>query len=117
MTHPLVLLTVPAILYLSSGGWGGGLFYGVPLLEEIWFKDKNAIFIHRGVLAMLMPLLLIILSALDVLFFFLPSPIDPKLVRLVKFIMIVNISDFLIMCHCAFQSSKSSAPQPNLYAC
>ena len=115
MTHPLVLLIVP-ILYLSSGG-GGGLFYGVPLLEEIWFKHKNAIFIHRGVLAMLMSLLLIILSALDVLFFFLPSPIDPKLVRLVKFIMIVNISDFLIMCHCAFQSSKSSAPQPNLYAC
>jgi len=35
-----------------------------------------------GVLAMLMSLLLIILGALDVLFFFLPSPIDPKLVSL-----------------------------------
>ncbi|KAJ7379946.1 hypothetical protein OS493_012708 [Desmophyllum pertusum] len=34
-----------------------------------------------GLVGMLMTLLLLILSALDVLFFFLPSPIDPKLFR------------------------------------
>lgn len=36
---------------------------------------------NRGLVGMLMTLLLLILSALDVLFFFLPSPIDPKLFR------------------------------------
>lgn len=36
------------------------------------------ILINRGLVGMLMTLVLLILSALDVIFFFLPSPIDPK---------------------------------------
>ena len=36
------------------------------------------ILINRGLVGMLLTLVLLFLSALDVIFFFLPSPIDPK---------------------------------------
>ena len=41
------------------------------------FEFTQYILINRG-LGMLMTLVLLFLSALDVIFFFLPSPIDPK---------------------------------------
>ena len=53
-----------------------GSFY----VAAIKFCKTNVI-VYRGATGMLITLVLLILNALDFLFFFLPSPIDPKHMR------------------------------------
>ena len=75
----------PKLVLGLKVGWKKLLIQATTLIRYQTFGSvfNKILFLFRGFVGMLISLLFIVLSGLDVLFFFLPSPIDPKPYRYV----------------------------------